>query len=73
MLCLSGPRYGDSAWLPGSWEGRGWSAPLPGVLAPEQVALADGRDEFCYNAVSVAFCLEMGMEVAAVDAGWIVG
>lgn len=53
--------------------GLGWSAPLPGVLAQERVALADERDEFCSNVVSVAFCLEMGMEVVAVDAGWIVG
>lgn len=73
MLCLSSPRYGDNAGLPESWEGRAWSARLPRVLAQEQVALADERDEFCSNVVSVAFCLEMGMEVVAVDAGWIVG
>jgi hypothetical protein len=35
--------------------------------------LADKRDEFCSNVASVAFCLEMGMEVVAEDAGWIVG
>lgn len=73
MLCHSGLRYGDSAGLPGNWEGRGWSARLPGVLAQEQVALAGERDDFCSNVASVAFCLEMGMEVVAKDAGWIVG
>lgn len=35
--------------------------------------MADERDEFCSDVASVAFCLEMGMEVVAKDAGWIVG
>lgn len=43
--------------------------PTPGVLARERVALADGRDEFCSDVASAAFCLEMGMEVVAEDAG----
>lgn len=71
MLCLLGRGYGDSAAR--NWEGRSRNALLHGALAQEQVALADERDEFCTNVVSVAFCLEMRMEVAAMDAGWIVG
>lgn len=73
VLRLPGPEYGDSAGLLGNWEGWAWSSRPRSVLAPERVALADKRDEFCSNAASVAFCLESGMEVVAEDAGWIVG